>query len=139
MPDYFDPQLEVELRELRRLVKLRKLLEPTAQIFTDKAPKGCHGDCTHPVMFGMGLTCCNLYPIYEYHDTTLRLETMQRQVIEVGRAKHRRACSNPKIEGADLQNEYYRDFTGTSVLRRQKEDEAVDPDDSGTVPIIKRN
>lgn len=121
-PNFYDPQLEVELRELRRLAKQRRRLELPAKIFLDKAPKSCHGDCESPQSIGtMGLTCCHFYQMHEHYDQTLRQEVLQRQAVEAGRAKHRKQ-PQAKIEGADLQNEYYRDFTGTAKNRKLKDD-----------------
>jgi len=115
-----DIQLEVELRELRRLSYLRKLLELPASIFSEQAPAGCHGECHEPARIGvLGLTCCHFYEQYRRYNETLRLETLQRQVIEGVRARHRSSREGPpKVEGAPLQEKYHREHTGTARLRR---------------------
>ena len=114
-----DFQLEAESRELNRLIALRKLLEPAAEVFTEMAPKGCHGECGDPVKIGvLGMTCCNFYAHFEHYNSTMRLELTQRNIVEATRDKHRRPTSHREIEGSMLQERYPRDFTGTYVLRK---------------------
>ena len=56
----------------------------------------------------------------EYHDA-LRLDTLQRS--RVSRARTELALDqNRQIEGSPLQERYYRDFTGTGVHRRLREE-----------------
>ncbi len=86
-----DPQLEADLRELKRLGARRKLLAPPATTFIERAPTECHGDCREPVKIGvLGRTCCDFFAQYEDYTNTLRLEIMQRQLVDARRNCHAR-------------------------------------------------
>lgn len=115
-------RMEVELRELRRLSKERRLLETPATVFSREAPKDCHGDCEHPTLIGvMGMTCCNFWQTWELYNRALRLEQLQRQVVYHGTGKRRKGDEPRQIEGAPLKEAYERDFTATGVHRRRKD------------------
>src|SRR4029077_10103386 len=87
-----DPQLEADLRELKRLGARRKLLALRATTFIERAPKECYGDCRDPVKIGVfGLTCCYFFAQYEDYTNTLRLEILQRQLVDAGRDRRGRA------------------------------------------------
>lgn len=81
----YDSQLEADLRELKRLGARRKLLALPATTFIERAPKDCYGDCRDPVKIGVfGLTCCHFFAQYRDYTNTLRLEILQRQLVDAG-------------------------------------------------------
>jgi hypothetical protein len=87
-----DPQLAADLRELKRLGARRKLLAPPATTFIERAPMDCHGDCNDPVKIGvLGRTCCHFFAQYEDYTNTLRLEILQRQLVDARRECPERA------------------------------------------------
>ena len=80
-----DPQLEADLHELKRLGARRKRLASPATTFIERAPKDCYGTCRDPVKIGVfGLTCCHFFAQYEEYTNTLRLEILQRQLVDAG-------------------------------------------------------
>ena len=87
-----DPQLEADVRELKRLGARRKLLALPATTFIERAPKECYGNCRDPVKIGVfGLTCCYFFAQYEDYTNTLRLEILQRQLVDAGTDRRGRA------------------------------------------------
>ena len=87
-----DPQLEADRRELKRLGARRKLLALPATTFIERAPKDCYGDCRDPVKIGaFGLTCCHFFAQYKDYTNTLRLEILQRQLVDAGRDRRGQA------------------------------------------------
>jgi len=87
-----DPQLEADVRELKRLAARRKLLALPATTFIERAPKECYGNCRDPVKIGVfGLTCCYFFAQFEDYTNTLRLEILQRQLVDADRDRRGRA------------------------------------------------
>ena len=87
-----DPQLEADVRELKRLGARRKLLALPATTFIERAPKECYGNCRDPVKIGVfGLTCRYSFAQYEDYTNTLRLEILQRQLVDAGTDRRGRA------------------------------------------------
>lgn len=112
-------QLEVELRELRRLARYRQLLELPATIFTEMCPDHCVGECDNPVVISnVGMTCCHFYLGFVRYNEVLKLERLQRQAIEFGRRPLGKTSGKAAIEGAGLQLKFPRDFTGSYRLRK---------------------
>ncbi len=78
-----DPQLKTDLHELKRLGERRKRLAVPATTFIERAPKDCYGDCRYPVKIDVfGRTCCHFFAQYEDYTDTLRLEILQRQLVD---------------------------------------------------------
>lgn len=87
-----DPQLKADLQELKRLGERRKRLAVPATTFIERAPKDCYGDCKDPVKIGaFGQTCSHFFAQYEDYTNTLRLEILQRQLVDAGGDRRGRA------------------------------------------------
>lgn len=70
------------------------------------------------------MTCCHFYLQYQRYNETMRLELLQRQSVESGRQKHRKQPTQ-RVE-SPLHDAYYREFTGTGVMRRLEREHAQD-------------
>ena len=64
-----------------------------AYLFERHAPKGCKGECEHPlpiIPVEVGsLTCCHLWASYDLHKSILGLEHGMRLKVEQGRERER--------------------------------------------------
>lgn len=131
--------LEVDLAELRRISRLRRLLDLPSNIHQEQTPQ-CRGECESPTALGvLGLTCCHLYLARASRADLAKLEKQLRQRVKRGRNELRdldvSRLRREQVRGTGLAQTYPREHTGTYALRVLKLDDDVHGKETPNVPV----
>jgi hypothetical protein len=116
--------LEADILELRRLRKLRRQVELPAYLFERHAPKGCTGECEHPlpiIPVEVGsLTCCHLWAAHDLHQSIIALERTMRLKVEQGRDRERcLAATHDRDDNREYMPSTVRGFPGRPPIETQ--------------------